>query len=107
MPVQDQPSISSVNNQSQSQPESILADEVSPDNIVTDLSKPSLEELEDQLKSVPHQPLIQPVTEVTVTEDQIKIEEQTIEVETVGKALVTSYYPEDAFIDFDTFQRTR
>ena len=46
MPVQDQPSISVSN---QSQPESILADEVSPDNIVTDLSKPSLEELEDQL----------------------------------------------------------
>ena len=83
IPVQDQPSIS-ISNQSQSQPESILADEVAPDSIVTDLSKPSLEELEDQLKSVPHQPLIQPVTEVTVTEDQIKIEEQTIEVETVA-----------------------
>ena len=83
IPVQDQSSIS-ISNQSQSQPESILADEVAPDSIVTDLSKPSLEELEDQLKSVPHQPLIQPVTEVTVTEDQIKIEEQTIEVETVA-----------------------
>ena len=83
IPVQDQSSIS-ISNQSQSQPESILADEVAPDNIVTDLSKPSLEELEDQLKSVPHQPVIQPVTEVTVTEDHIKIEEQTIEVETVA-----------------------